>query len=226
MKSELLRTAIFSVLFFGCGKENGNSQKIPSPVQEKSVSNVVINEQKNIQKLVVQKTFSFTEALSNSTCQGIFVGKQIFLTPAHCFESHDLKKKYAIKIQDTTQTAVMAALITKPSSDVEDVLLFKINQGVSVDDPFNIESFPLPIGIYPPFNMPFEGIKGLCAAVAYHTTGLVAYNCPTEGAMSGSLLRTPEGLPFAIHLGSKGSLGYGLVLGSIRDDLRRKLNEI
>ena len=218
----LIATSILS----GCGKGAKQSDAITSKDSNNDLISEAKNKPKVVPKRILKSTFRFKETESNSSCQGISIGQQIFITPAHCFESRTPQKKYSLKIEEAIVDADIKGLIPKSNDDVEDILLLQINPGFSFENTFKIESFPLPAGIYPPFNMPIGLEKGFCSAATYHATGLVAYNCPTDGAMSGALLFTPDGLPFAIHLGRKASLGYGLVLGSIKGDLRRKMAEI
>jgi hypothetical protein len=41
--------------------------------------------------------------------------------------------------------------------------------------------------------------------------------------MSGLVVRSKDSKPFAIHLGRKGGLGYGLVLGRIQNEILASL---
>ncbi|MCA2960475.1 MAG: hypothetical protein IOD12_09490 [Silvanigrellales bacterium] len=129
-----------------------------------------------------------------------------------------------IALQSDDGTALRATvhfLIPSPSEEVEGVVLLRLAQGNTEqhEDP---RLFPLPEVVRHPFPLslvPLGGAPVFCSPLRYNLGGLIAYDCPTLPAMSGLVVKSKDSKPFAIHLGRKGGLGYGLVLGRIKNEI-------
>jgi hypothetical protein len=173
----------------------------------------------------IPASFSFLDTENNSGCQGLFVSSSLFISPSHCFEMPAESKQYRIKILEVAYSATIAGVIGRTTSDVEDLLLVEMQGNFHIEKVMEVMAFSLPEKIFPPFAMEMVSEKTFCNAMEYDAKGMIAYTCPTKGSMSGALLKSPDGLPFAIHVGRKSSLGYGIVLGSIRDALKTKIAE-
>ncbi len=112
-------------------------------------------------------------------------------------------------------------MIPAPSEEVEGVIIVRVLEERTSEssDP---ASFVLPEVVQPPFPLALTVLSGnptVCMPLRYNLGGLVAYECPTLPATSGALLTSKDSKPFAIHLGRKAGLGYGLVLGRIKNDI-------
>jgi hypothetical protein len=175
-------------------------------------------------------SFTFETRASGASCHGLFVSDSSFLAPAHCFDNPSTGHRAALAAGSNAFTATFIALLKAPSNEVEGVALLatdpKTLRSTQALDP---ALFELPEKILPPF--PLTMSAGLtrdplvCSPLRYNTGGLVAYDCPTSGAMSGALVKSKDSKPFAIHLGRKSGLGYALVLGSIKNDILVELEK-
>jgi hypothetical protein len=174
---------------------------------------------------VIPASFSFIDTENNSSCQGLFVSSSLFISPSHCFEVPAKSKQYRVKIVDVFYSTTVAGIIERPSPEAEDLAIIEMNGDFHIETFLDLKDFSLPEKIYPPFSMKMVSEGTYCNAMEYDAKGMIAYTCPTKGSMSGALLMSAEGLPFAIHVGRKSSLGYGIVLGSIKDALTTKIAE-
>jgi hypothetical protein len=170
-------------------------------------------------------TLAFTLTRAEGTrlrCHGLFVSKDVLLSPLHCFPQ--AKRGDEIRLDADGGTAIPAriiGLVPAPSEEVEGVILARVSGGVA-DNPENPRVFPLPEGVRHPFPLtlaPPGESPIMCSPRRYNLGGLIAYDCPTEPAMSGMVVRSKDSKPFAIHLGRKGTVGYGLVLGRIQNEI-------
>ena len=215
--------SIYAVILTSCGSKYVQKKSEDNDTIVRQSPEIKIDAQK-MQK-VINGSFKFKDSIDDAGCQGFFVESRLFISAAHCFKDISPMKEYALKIENTLAKSKVIDIIPKPSNEVEDLAIVEIEKGIVSDKIFNLQSIAFPQAIYPPFNMEVSTEKTFCTAREYHVTGLIGYNCPTTGAMSGALLLSPEGAPFAIHLGRKSALGYGLVLGSIKDALSQKIKK-
>jgi hypothetical protein len=163
---------------------------------------------------------AFELASSKGRCHGLFVSKDAFLAPHHCFPAGEKEQIIAITAGDKTVSARIVVVIPAPSEEVEGMMLIRLREG-QTSNPADPHAFILPEIVYPPFPLTMEPTVGnpvVCSTRRYNHGGLVAYECPTLPAMSGLVLRSKDSKPFAIHIGRKGGLGYGLVLGRIQNE--------
>jgi len=163
---------------------------------------------------------AFELASTQARCHGLFVSKDAFLAPHHCFPSGKSSDEIAITSTGKTIQATIVAVIPSPSEEVEEMVLIRLGEGQTSNhaDP---QAFILPEVVQPPFPLTMEPTGGspvVCSPRRYNLGGLVAYECPTLPAMSGLVLRSKDSKPFAIHIGRKAGLGYGLVLGRIQNE--------
>lgn len=134
-----------------------------------------------------------------------------------------------IPLQADDGTALMSTIIgmiPAPSEEVEGVVLLRLATG-STEQHEDPNAFPQPQVVRHPFQLSLEPLGGppvFCSPLRYNLGGLIAYDCPTLPAMSGLVVKSTDTKPFAIHLGRKGSLGYGLVLGRIRNEILAALS--
>jgi hypothetical protein len=99
---------------------------------------------------------------------------------------------------------------------------------VSIVDPASAsrpEFLPEPYRLY----LAYAGGHGVressCRSQAYSFAGSVSYSCDTLPGHSGALVKDQEGRPFAIHLGVRNSLGYGVLLSVLSAPLGRHLKD-
>jgi hypothetical protein len=169
-------------------------------------------------------SFSFETRPSGASCYGLFVSESRFLAPAHCFDDPSPGRHVALASGSSPFMATFSSLLKAPSNEVEGVVLLAADpDALRSTQSFDPTLFELPDRIHPPFpltmNAGFTADPLVCSPLRYNTGGLVAYDCPTSGAMSGAVLKSKDSKPFAIHLGRKSGLGYALVLGSIKNEI-------
>lgn len=219
------RSAIgLSTFLSCCGGAESARPIVPAPT-----GTATANESRAIES---PKTFVFSDEIfrfevpGRGSCHGLFVSRKDFITPAHCFP--ELAESAPLKVRVATKDLQVRLLsrITRPSDETEDVLVVRL--AAANTERFHPPSaFLLPEKILPPYPLVVKaegtGTELICSPLRYNLGGLVAYDCPTTGSMSGTLLKSPDSKPFAIHLGRKSSLGYGLVLGKIQTEVEAAL---
>jgi hypothetical protein len=223
---------VLAVLFLGglllsCGTGKSGAPapettaEAPSAIITRERESAALSTSSSKETHFSESVLAFTHANSQGRCHGLFVSKDHFLAPQHCFPSEKRGDDVSIAYEGKSISVRVIAVTPAPSEEVEGIVIVQLRDGQTSkhEDP---RLFVLPEVVQPPFPLtldPSDGNPVVCSPRRYNLGGLVAYECPTRPTMSGLVLRSKDSKPFAIHLGRKSGLGYGLVLGRIKNEI-------
>jgi hypothetical protein len=150
-------------------------------------------------------------------CNGIVVQKDVVLLPSHCIESSAPSFPINAKVK-----VIKIERVNPGIEGTEDLIK------VTIQVPSDVFAQPIDTSkVLAPAELPsasrlslmfdFGGITRElpCFVVTYTPAKALGYQCDTSAGHSGSLVTDRNGSPFAVHLGRKDGLGYGVLLATV-----------
>jgi hypothetical protein len=165
------------------------------------------------------------------SCQALLVARNAAILPSHCLPRSLLQTAPRLVLVPSVTVSVQA-MIDPAVPGAEPFALLSLGGmeafHVSVVDPGSAsrpEFLPEPYRLHLAYAEGPGVRESSCRSQAYNFAGSVSYSCDTLPGHSGALVKDQDGRPFAIHLGVRNSLGYGVLLSVLSTPLGRHLKD-
>lgn len=165
------------------------------------------------------------------SCQALLVARNAAILPSHCLTRSLLQTPPRLVLAPAVTVSVQV-MEDSAVTGAEPFALLRLGGmdafHVSIVDPASTprpEFLPEPYRLYLAYAEGPGVRESSCRSSAYSFAGSVSYSCDTLPGHSGALVKDQDKRPFAIHLGARNSLGYGVLLSVLSTTLGRHLKD-
>lgn len=215
-------TLLGSTMLSACGSSSPGATKNVSPgtsapvsTHEANPNEVKPRDDENNSLKALGPVVALQSGAGN--CNGIVTQKDVILVPSHCIDGTPIVFPIHSGVKVTKLDRVSPGI-----EGTEDLIK------VTIQVPSDVFVQPIDASkVSAPAELPsasrlslvfdFGGVARElpCFVVTYTPAKALGYQCDTSAGHSGSLVTDRNGWPFAVHLGRKDGLGYGVLLATV-----------
>jgi hypothetical protein len=226
----ILRKRLPSVLFTllaSCGgyeNKNSSSKEKNSMAADRPASHFKASSTGDQSEKALNPSldFPFREAQNSegAKCQLVRISSGAAVMPKHCLAAStyitEVVSKDAYKILGEVSPLLV---VTEPFVILQKMTHSSPKKSIAFSEIQIHDFLPLPYRISVNYEKNGLSKANFCYVADFEKIGKISYRCDTFPGQSGALIKDREGAPFAIHLGIRGGLGYGVLLSVLSKDV-------